>query len=264
MITKSTQNSGQAAWRTLSTLLPLAYESATRPWLQKYLPKSGRQGLHLSCGNGVETFLIASILGDKYSLIGIEKDAILIESARQIKSSLNLKHIYFIQDNIDSEEHDLSVDFVYTRLQIAELYKQNGPIKVIGQSLKLDGVLLIEMMQWSGFHAYPYHHAFVRATELLGRLEDPLPDQAQLSSWLPGIGCAIIDTAYASPVFIPRNCNQIISLALQWQREEIMNRLGLSQEEINALLQELWQFEQQEDTLISRSGVRQIFAKKII
>jgi SAM-dependent methyltransferase len=212
----------------------------------------------------VETFLIASILGDKYSLIGIEKDAILIESARQMKSLLNLRHINFIQDSIGIKEHNLRVDFVYTRLLTTELYKQNVVIKGICQSLKPDGVLIIEMMQWSGFHAYPYNHAFVRATELLGRLEDSLPNKAQLLSWLQGIGCAIIDTAYASPVFIPRNCNQIISLALQWQRDKIINRLGLHQEEINALLQELWQFEQKEDTLISRPGVRQIFAKKII
>jgi hypothetical protein len=208
MIPKSTQNSDQAAWRTLSTLMPLVYESTTRPWLHKHPPKSSGQGLNLSCGNDVETFLIASILGDKYSLMGIEKG--------------------------------------------------------IRQELKPDGEFIIEIMQWSGFRAYPYNHAFVRATEILGRLGDPLPNQAQLASWLQGIGCAIIDTAYASPIFIPRNCNQIISLAMQWKQEEIMNCLGLRQEEINALLQELWQFEQLEDTLISRPGLRQIFAKKII
>lgn len=255
---------GAAARRAQASLLVAIFESATRLWLEKYLEQVEEgQCLHLGCGSGEDTFLIASLLSENTTLYGIDEDAAMAEAALEEKARRGLKHIHFAQASLTAWSADQPYDFMYTRVQASALPAPEAGLAGISRNLTAGGVLFAEVIKPSGFRAYPYNHAFARAMELIGRLEEAQPYGAeQLPGLLRPAGFAAIKTTYASPAFIPPACNRIASLSLECYRAEILRRGDSNREELNALLQELRAYEQQEDTLVSRPGVLQVWAKK--
>ena len=255
---------GAAARRELTSLLTAIFELSSRQWMEQHLLclEEGL-GLHLGCGGGENTFLIASLLGKKAVVYGIDEDPALIETARQKKALSGPEHVHFAQASLYLWKVDTMYDFIYTRIQTAAAPNpEKWPIG-LARNLQTGGVLLAEILSPSGFRAYPYNHAFARAMELIGRLEEAQPYGAeQLPGLLRPAGFAAIKTTYASPAFIPPACNRIASLSLECYRAEILRRGDSNREELNALLQELRAYEQQEDTLVSRPGVLQVWAKK--
>lgn len=255
---------GAAARRAQASLLAAIFGAATRQWLEKHLnPIEGGQGLHLGCGSGADSFLIASLLGESTTVYGIDEDAALIEAAQQEKSRRGLEHVHFIQSSLTLWEVSRPYDFIYMRVLASAPPAPEGWLAGIPRNLKAGGVLLAEIIKPSGFQAYPYNHAFARTMELVGRLEEGQPYEAEeLPGMLEKIGFTDIATTYASPAFIPPACNRIASLSLEYCQAEILRRGDSNREELNALLLELRTFEQQEDTLASRPGVLQAWARK--
>lgn len=254
---------GAAARRAQASLLAAIFGPAARQWLEKQLkPVKGGQGLHLGCGSGEDSFLIASLLSENTTLHGIDEDAALIEAARQKKARRGLGHVHFAEGNLTTLNAGRPYDFIYTRIQASALSAPEAWLAGISRALAAGGVLLVEVIKPSGFRAYPYNHAFARAMELIGRLEDAQPCEAEeLPGLLQQAGFTDIETTYAAPAFIPPACNRIASLSLECYQAEILRRGDSNREELNALLQELHAYEQQENTLVSRPGVLQVRAR---
>lgn len=222
-----------------------------------------RRGLHLGCGSGEDTFLIASLLSENNTLNGIDEDTVLIEMALQRTALSGMENVRFSQVTFADWNPDRSYDFVYTRIQATSLPVSEDWLADISRILTTGGLVFAEVIKPSGFRVYPYNHAFARTMELIGQLEEA---QSYEGTQLPGLlqqaGFSDIETHYASPAFIPHSCNHIASLSLECYQSEILYPEHSNKEEINALLQELRVYEQQEDTLVSRPGVLQISAKK--
>lgn len=255
---------GAAARRAQASLLAAIFEPAARQWLEKQLkPVKGGQGLHLGCGSGEDSFLIAALLSENTTLYGIDEDAALIEAARQEKARWGLEHVHFAQSSFAAWNPARSYDFIYTRIQASALPAPEAWLTGLSRNLKAGGLLLAEIIKPSGFRAYPYNHAFARTMELIERLEAAQPCAAEeLPGRLEQAGFTNMASTYVAPAFIPPACNRIASLSLECYQAEILRRGDSNREELNALLLELRAYEQQEDSLISRPGVLQIIARK--
>ncbi|MCO6489421.1 MAG: methyltransferase domain-containing protein [Phaeodactylibacter sp.] len=253
---------GAAARRARASLLAVIFGPATRQWLEKHLTplKEGR-GFHPGSGGGEGAFLLASLLGEKTAIYGIDEDAALVGAALQEKARLGLGYVHFAQARLAAWNAGQPYDFIYTRIQAAALPAPEAWLASLSRNLKAGGVLLAEVIKPSGFRAYPYNHAFARTTELIGRLEAAQTYEAeQLSGRLQQAGFTDIVCTYAAPAFIPPACNPIASLSLECCQAEILRCGHSNREELNALLLELRTYEQQEDCLISRPGVLQVRA----
>ncbi|MCB9048898.1 MAG: class I SAM-dependent methyltransferase [Lewinellaceae bacterium] len=255
---------GAAARRAQGSLLAAIYGPLARQWLEKHLePMEKGQALHLGCGSGEDTFLIASLLGGKATLYGIDEDAAMIEAALQKKAHRSPKRVHFAQACLADWNATRPYDFIYTRIQSSALPAPEEWLADISRNLTPGGLLFAEIIKPSGFRAYPYNHAFARTMELISRLEAAQPCEAEeLPGWLEKAGFTAIEATYASPAFIPADCNHIASLSLECHQAEILSCGYSNREELNALLQELKAYEQQGDTLISRPGVLQVQARK--
>lgn len=261
----TTQHAGQAhqpgtaARRALDGLLSSIYEPVTREWLTRQLPdEQKRRGLHLACGNGCDTRMLAALLG-------MDEDAVMVQAARQAGTLRNQEAVQFLQADPFSWETTQVFDFVYTRIWTGSWPFQSALLQTIRRNLKTGGVLLVELLALSGYQAYPYNHAFARAMELIDLLEASRaeaamqPEQVQVS--LQQAGFELSEQSAGLPAFIPSADNRVASLALEACREAILRRRGSTAEELNALLLELKEFEQQTDTLISRPGLLQLTAR---
>ena len=258
-----THRLGTAARHSLDALLTELYQPVTREWLGRHLPnlEEGR-GLHLASGNGKDSLMLAGLLHGQTALLGLEEDTVLIQSARQTSDVQDHERMQFVQGNLSNCNADKLFDFIYTRIWSAGLSDQDALLQTIRHNLVFGGSLLLEVVPLSGFSAYPYNHAFARSMELIGLLEEPRSGTAVLQPMLQQAGFDTLEMTWSMPAFIPGNCNRVVSLALEWCRDGILRCRGSTVEELNALLLELKQFEKQEDTLISRTGLLQVFATK--
>ncbi len=260
---KKPRQLGTAARRALDGLLSSLYRLITREWLDRILPKmNGGCGLHLASGNGEDTFMIDSLLKGQVALLGIDEDAALIQAARHSASRKRLEQVRFARGDLFSLETTQACDFIYARIWEGALNKPGEWLQAIRRNLGNVSILIVEVVQFSGFSAYPYNHAFSRSMELIGLLESPLPEAVPLSEQLPVLlqqeDFVNLTMDYTLPAFIPRDCNHVVSLALEACRDAILHCRGSTAEELNALLLELREFEQQPDTLISRPGLLQV------
>lgn len=152
--------------------------------------------------------------------------------------------------------------FLRLRIWVRSLHQTTHLLKLMHEGLQSDGLLLLEIIRFSGYTAYPYHYSFARAVELMTNLETNrvLPEQ-----W-PGLlhqnGFNILDRVNSSSAFLSHEHKSIISSSLETFRSEILQHTTGTLTEINALMPVLIQYEGQKDTLICRPGVQLILAKK--
>lgn len=256
---------GAAAQRELTTLITAMYQVPTREWLGRHLSgERAMHGLHWSCGSGEFTFLIASLLEEKSTVWGIDADPVLIDVARREQNRRAENRVRFEQDDPALWQSEPTYDFIYTRFRASALPDQGALLQRLWRRLNPGSYLLAEVLSFSGFNAYPYNHAFGRAAELIGRLEETPDGRRQYWRELfQQAGFTDMEIACTPPAFLPREHNRILSLALEFFREVLLRRRLAAREELNALLLELRQYEQQEDTLICRPGVHLLLAGKI-
>ena len=258
---------GSAAGRALDQLLSTIYEPTTREWLSKHLkPVSGGRGLHVGCGSGGHTFLMAALLGENFPLTGMDFDPVLIERALLEKERRGLGHVKFHQSSFSDWALGQTYDVMLCRTWPLCRLNQAGAWAQMARHLKAGGLLFAQVMDLSSLHAFPYNHAFARSVELINELTNgqaqPCPAKGHATEHLQRAGFELVGMTYSPPAFVPHGCNRITSLFLEWGREDILLGGHTSREELNSLLLELKQYETQEDTLVSRPGLYHIQAKK--
>lgn len=257
---------GAASRRAFMSLLSKAHETITRSFLEKLLiGQQGLQGLHLGCGNGEDSFLITTVLDESSSLVAIDGDPVLINEAQQktqLSKNINLqfKHCCLLDwSQAEWQEND----FIYARFWISALPQLHHLIPQIHHHLKADGMLIIEVMQFSGYAAFPYNHAFSRASELIRLVEESkLINIEHWKNQLRSKGFNAIVSNFSPPGFMPSSIKGLMPLILESLATAILTQTKASRAELNALLLELKAYEMQQDILISRPGLHQIIAKK--
>ena len=264
---KKAEQLGAAARRAMTPILSAIYEPMTSDFLKIcFLSKTEMHGLHIACGSGEDTFLLASQLGENGRISAIDEDRVMIERARQKKAEKGVNGISFSSADQSTWLNEKKYDFIYTRILMSLLLVEESLLQKIYQSLKKGASLIIEGMNLAGYAAYPYNHAFGRSVEILNQLymthasDQNVKDQ--LLAMFQHHGFREIKIDFIPPAFIDGTYKMIISLTLEAAMEEIIHLKLSSTTELNALLLELRLFEKQEDTLISTPGVYQILAKK--
>lgn len=257
---------GAASRRALARPLMRLHAPFTRSLLNQHLEgKEGLQGLHLGCGSGEDSFLIASVLDAQSSLKAIDGDPVLIQQARQAMENTGIKALRFEEACLErwSQTNDEDFDFIYARCWRAAFPNLQQLLEGMFGQLRGNGLLLLELMSFSGYNVFPYNHACARATELIGQVEEA--QAGTVDQWLiklEKIGFTQIDFEASSPGFIDTLPKHIISLMFEAFGLQILDQTEASSAELNALLLELKAYEQQQDILISRPSVHQILARK--
>ena len=253
--------------QSLLPQLAAIQKESSRKWLKKHLPgEAGVSGLHIGCGSGENTFLIASLLKGKYTLIGLEDNPDLIEMARITKASGNLGQVCFQHTSPLKWKSEQPYDFVYSRIWVADLLKQENFLTNTKNHLKENGRFILELIQLSGFSAYPYNPAFSRSAELISKIEQTSTHTSEVVEkcidLLENQGLQIQDINYSLPTFLDKKNKNLLSKILTLFEKKLLQLKLVKAEEFKPLLLELQRYEASGDALISRPGVYQILAKK--
>ena len=158
---------------------------------------------------------------------------------------------------------DNPLDMLYLRIWDINGKDFLAILEYFRQRIITGGLLVLEIIRFSGFTAYPYHYSFSRTVDLIAQLET---DKVLPEEWLELLkqnGFNVQDRVHSSLAFLSHPHNRIISHCLEAFKNDILKESSASEEELEALIPSLKQFEDQKDTLICRPGVHLILAKKI-
>lgn len=256
---------GSAAKRELNQTLSRIYKSGTQIWLNHQLNQiHNKRVLHLFCGHGVESNIIASLLDEQSSLLGLDPDAVMIEASRNTTiDSGNINANYLVCDPF-SWSGTQAFDYLYTRIIVASLADIHKVLSTLKMHMNENALVLIEFVFLNQIQAYPYNHAFNRAIELINLLSTTTTEHTvkpdELDHLLRNDGFEIHELNTILPTFLTWSEKQLSSLILEANRELILQSKNAIPEELNSLLLELKEFENQEDTLICQPMLVQLSA----
>lgn len=240
-------------------LMMAVLEPVTRSWMDKHLGDIPGTGVFVTSWREEDAFLLDTLAGGLSP--GSKKNEAKVKSIKQSSTDLRCPdRVKISSDDLENWRSASLYDFCVIRIDSTVSMPLQG-LKNLAMHLKPHGKILIELVQDSGFRAYPYNHAFARAMNLIGQLEaDQRRSEEILTELLIRLGYFIPEKVYVAPLFIPKSCNRLGSLLLDVYRQGIVQAGHANLAEIQALFQELNAFEMQENALISRPDVLQITA----
>ncbi len=157
---------GQTAKRERQRILSTFMESSTIDFFERINLKDGSKCLHMGCNDGEATLHMASILGDKCSIIGIDNSKYNIELAQQKISSRNGGNVSFRLNSSFEKTNTKKYDLVYSRFLLSTVSNPMKALQKMFRLLKPQGLLLAEDIDFSNLFCLPYSWAFERYKEL--------------------------------------------------------------------------------------------------
>ncbi len=255
-----------ASGRALIKLLSEVYEPASRNFIKATLQEKELTGLHLGCGSGEGTFMLAEVIGNNSTITGIEELDSLIGEARAKKIEIGYDSITFNQMAISDWQAMDQYDFIFTRFLPGLESDDEDLSKRIYCGLKKGGLAIMQYIDPTNFSSYPYNHAFARSVELINALNQkfypPGVEAGNLFDIVSQNGFKNVRINHSPSFFVTGSQRAILSLSLETVSTEI-EQFGFSTPaELDALLIELKHFEKRKNSMISIPGIYQVLAEK--
>jgi SAM-dependent methyltransferase len=138
----------------------------TAPLLRKARIRRGMSCLDMGCGGGHVTLALGRRVGPGGRVVGVDLDAVNIESARRQAARRKLRHVAFQQANLYEWAEERAYDRIYARFLLTHLPDREAAVRVLARALRPGGILIVEDTDFIGSFSYPYCGAFARYVDL--------------------------------------------------------------------------------------------------
>ncbi len=247
-------------------LLAQTLRPATFSLLEKVNVKAGSRALCLNCGEGDVVFHLSGLVGDNGTVFGIDPNRVNIHTAQQLTQIKNIWNATFCETEQFRQGDEQPFEFIHCRLPLLRFFDPRAFIAEIRNQLIPGGMVLFEVIDFSGFNSTPKNFAFERFLDLYTTL---IPSQGgigpfsvKLNQLLSQSGFQGIHHQYVAPVFLQGPFRSLPSLTLESIREEVLHQKLSTEDELDILLYELKDFEQNAHSLMSLPGIHQIWGHK--
>ena len=133
----------------------------------------GMTCLDIGCGAGHVSRALASQVGPRGRVIGLDFDAVKLETAREEAERAGLGNIEFRLADVTQWSESASYDVVYGRFIVSHLADRPGFVRRLCQSLRAPGLLVLEDIDFTGAFCCPPNAHFARYcqlyTDVIGR-----------------------------------------------------------------------------------------------
>lgn len=240
--------SGQTAGKESQWILSKLMMPSTKAFFDKLVFKNGMSGLDASCENGGSTL-------ESLNLFGQQKE-LPIEN----------KNVRFQKVNFSEWQANPAYDFIYSKLMLSQTTTPERLLTKMYDSLVPGGFLMLEEIDLTGFHCFPFCFAFNRYLELLKAIKSKMGADTKigpkLMHFLQNTGFQKIKVQLVSPSFLKNDEKRIVSLSLENISATILNENLATATELQALLYELKSFEKQKNTMVSLPSIYQVVGNK--
>ena len=223
---------------------------------------TGLYCLDVGCGSGDVSMEIARRVGPTGRVVGADIDEIKLGLARAEAQQAGVNNVEFRFFDIRDQSKRPEFDLVYTRFLLTHLNDPAGALNSLRQLLKKGGAIIVEDIDISGCFVHPPSRAFDRYCELycaavLKRGGDPNIGP-RLPLLLKQAGFKEIGVSVVQPMAMEGEIKVLGgALTLENIGEAAIAEGLTTNEEVNSLVKELYEFAEDPDTLMGAPRIVQ-------
>lgn len=222
--------------------------------------------LDVGCGGGDVTQELARRVAPKGMAIGADIDATKIEIARREAAELGINNIEFRLLDIREQQPAPRFDLVYARFLLTHLPNPVDAVDAIYAALKPGGLAVIEDIDASGCFVFPASRAFWRFHELYCTAVRKRGGDPNIGPRLPMLlkdaGFAKVNFSVVQPMALEGEAKLLNPLTMENIADAAVEAKLTSHTEIAALVEELYSFAADPNTLAGAPRVVQTWGRK--
>ena len=216
--------------------------------------------LEVGCGSGDVAYDLARIVGSKGKVVATDIDEIKLQLAREEATRQDLTNLEFRLANILEEELE-KFDFVHARFSLSHLANPGKALKKVWQAIHPGGVLALEDVDFRGHFCHPDCAAFSRYVDLYTKTAQRRGADPNIGPFLPGLlikaGFERVQINVFQVAAMSDESKLMAPLTMENIRDSVLTEGLASRAEVEGLVQELYEFARDPDTVISGPRVVQ-------
>ncbi len=230
--------------------------------------RDGLACLDVGCGGGDATVELARLVAPEGRAVGIDLDEKKLEIARAEAELKGVTNIEFRVSDIRETSETESFDFVYSRFLLTHLSDPAGAVRAFYRHLRPGGFVGVEDIDFHGHFTYPPSKAFERYHELYCATVMRRGGDPNIGPRLPGLlkecGFESVGVAVVQPIAMEGEAKLINPLTMENIAGAVLEDGLASQEEIDKLIQQLYEFTADPDTIAGVPRVIQSWGRRPI
>ena len=237
----------------------------TLPFLEKAGLRAGMKCLDVGCGNGEITKRIASIIGPGGHITGVDFDQAVIniaETGNPVPDNIQFK-VFDIESEVPPPD---SFDFIFCRFILSHLQSPQAALEKLNQSLRTNGIIAVEDVDFRGHFSHPPSHAFdtyVHWYEQVGRSKGANPFIGpSILEMLSLQGFEDIQVNVVLPTFYEGDGKRMALLTLTAIRDAVTMAGIATEEEVDVIIQDLERFTDEDLSMMSLPRIFQVSSKR--
>jgi ubiquinone/menaquinone biosynthesis C-methylase UbiE len=241
---------GRARLRVLSRIM----RPATLSLLNQAGIRPGMNCLEIGCGSGDLAFDLARMVGPNGRVVATDIDEIKLQLARLEADENRLTNLEFRLADILTDEVE-KFDFVHARFVLTHLADPRKALGKMWQAIHPGGALAVEDVEFRGHFCYPESAAFSRYVELYIETAQRRGVDPNIGPRLPGLlikaGFEKVQINVVQVAAMSGESKLMAPLTMENIRDSVQAEGLASGAEVDRLVQELYEFAADPDTLIS-------------
>lgn len=250
---------GRERLRVLSRVL----EPFTHAFLERAGLRKGMRCLELGCGGGDVAFDIARIVGPSGHVTATDIDEKKLEIARGEAAGHGLRNIDFrLSDITSAAQPETGFDFVHARFLLTHLPNPADALVRVRQALRPQGIAAVEDIDFRGYFCHPPCPALDRYIELYTEAARKKGADANIGARLPSLvadaGFTNIAVQVTQPAGLTGEVKLITPLTMENIAEALVTQHLATQEEVDRLVDELYEYANTPGTLAGLPRIVQV------
>lgn len=224
--------------------------------------KDGMACLDVGCGGGDVTLELARRVAPTGAVVGLDIDEEKVRIARAEAEQRGVANVDFRVSDIGDAAGPPAFDLVYARFLLTHLREPEGAVGGFRRKLRPGGLLVVEDIDFSGHFTHPESEAFRRYHALYCATVTRRGGDPNIGPRLPGLlrqaGFQDIHVTAVQPLALEGETKLISALTMESIAGAVLADGLASQEEVEAIVRELYAFAADPSTLAGPPRVVQV------
>jgi predicted O-methyltransferase YrrM len=256
---------GGLAGRERLRVLARIQAAPTIRLLQRVGIPRGARCLDAGCGGGDVTLELARIAGPDGEAVGVDRDEIKLELAREEARAAGLENVSYRAGDVNELVAEAEFDVVYSRFLLAHLADPEAALERLVAAARPGALVVMEDIDFSDAFCHPENRAYRRFFELFAAAVRAHGGDPTFGTALPGLlagaGVRGVDVRVVQATGRDPDVKLMPALTFENSIDAVVGA-GLAQREaLEAMVDELYAFAAEPDSVLALPRVVQAWGR---